>query len=170
MQNAEAKQEDGTDFLERIAMGEEHIYETVYAATVADQLRSLSPVQPSQETQNHETDSDELASEEDAKLCRNAWLLGVKHGAKLAAELCSCYGMVCELLRLSDDPAHHPNTSSSSSSSHHIKRDLTVLKIAKDLHKLLISCPGLLSLDANDLPVSVTISSCISCKFQSRYI
>ncbi|KAF7256830.1 hypothetical protein EG68_05619 [Paragonimus skrjabini miyazakii] len=158
MQNAETKQEDGADFLERIAMGEEHIYQTVYAATIADQLRSLSPVQPDQETQNHETDSDELAAKDDAKLCRNAWLLGVKHGAKLAAELCSCYGMVCELLHLSEDPAHRLNTSSSSSSSNHIKRDLTVLKIAKDLHKLLISCPGLLSLDANDVPVSVNFN------------
>ncbi|KAF8570191.1 hypothetical protein P879_03323 [Paragonimus westermani] len=158
MQNAETKQEDGADFLDRIAMGEEHIYRTVYATTVADQLRSPPPVRPDPETQNHKTDSDELAAEDDAILCRNAWLLGVKHGAKLAAELCSCYGMVYELLRMSEDPVHHPNTISPSSSSNHAKRDLTILKIAKDLHRLLVDCPGLLSIDANGVPVSVNFN------------
>ncbi|KAG5446789.1 hypothetical protein CSKR_105540 [Clonorchis sinensis] len=152
------------DFLEQIVLGEEITYQETYKDVITDStsVRDASGVgaddftaSPSFSTQE-QLDNDEA----ERRQMRNAWQLGIHHGARLASELCCYYGIADELLSSNRTPSEETLQSTCASVSPYEKRESVISKVARELHFLLTVQPGLLSVDPVDAdkPVALNFS------------
>ncbi|TGZ64979.1 hypothetical protein CRM22_006081 [Opisthorchis felineus] len=152
------------DFLERIVLGEEITYQETYKDVIvdststgdasgvgADDFAASSSFSTQERLDNDETERRQM---------RNAWQLGIHHGARLASELCCYYGIADELLSSNRAPSEETPQSTCAPVSPYQKRESVISKVARELHFLLTVQPGLLSVNPVDgeKPVALNFS------------
>ncbi|RTG86876.1 uncharacterized protein DC041_0003051 [Schistosoma bovis] len=139
------------DFLNRIACGEEHVFNEAYDT-------EFSPAFNSNNTNQ---------SVFDISNATKARQLGIVHGAKLASEFGFCYGMVLEIITsrqqlpyFNDIPNDHSNNNNNNNNLNltnntnsntqlqldKMKKNHQIYKIAQHLYQYLIESPGLIQL------------------------
>ncbi|KER27013.1 hypothetical protein T265_05846 [Opisthorchis viverrini] len=146
------------DFLEQIVLGEEITYQETYKDVIMD---SASVADASGVGADDFADSPSFSTrdndEAERRQMRNAWQLGLHHGARLASELCCYYGIADELLSSNRTLPEDTPQSIGASVSPYDKRESAISKVARELHFLLTVQPGLLSVDG-EKPVALNFS------------